>query len=798
MKRLLVPVGIFLVLCLAACSGPEEKKARFFEKGQELYEQGDYVKAALEYKNALQIDPKWAEAYYMLGKSEGALGKLRASMGRFAKVIELEPEHWGAHLEQGRFFLAAKEFDLAQQKAELVLATEPENVNAVLLKAAVLLARGDDAAAGLLLSTLRKDVKDLPLDGYLLLTAVYRKQDRIDLAKAELLAAAEAHPDKIAPLVSLAEIQAEAKELEQAIQTMEKVAQKDPENKKVPFVLARLHAQNNTTEKAEQVLRAYRDADPEDTARVIDVANFKVSLKDLEGAIAVLREGLAKEQDSLDLRLALARIHGDLVPGGQPRAIALLKECIEIEKIPDEPNLLLARNALARLYFNRQQIAEAEEQINKIVEASPRNVDGQFTKGKIHLLKKEGPEAVASFRIVVEEKPDVTEAHLRLAEAHVLSREMGLARDVLQNRLKVETGSPELLRALSRLALVQKDWAGAESSLNALLQAHPQAQDVRAELADLLLATGQKDKAKLLYQEIVNQAPNIPLGYVKLANLSRKDGDMKGAIRQLELGTQKVPNSNALAKLLVQHYLQNKQLKKAESFTRKRSLDQKDNPLAMNLFGDTLAAVKKFDAAEKAYKKAIELHPEWGVPRNGLAGLRLHRGDKAGAIQGFESAIATDPSNLDAYFLLGQIHLKEGDRGQAIRWYERALEQNPRSWQAANDLANLLADNTNDNRQMGQALRYAQWAQRLNPMNPVVLDTLGWVHFQKGNMDTAVEWFRRAHALAPEHPVINYHLGAGLFATGDTLAAQPLLKKSVESGRDFDGRKDAEALLERM
>ena len=50
-----------------ACSGPEEKKLKFYNKGKALYEKGDYVKAKLEFKNAIQIDPKYADAYYMMG-----------------------------------------------------------------------------------------------------------------------------------------------------------------------------------------------------------------------------------------------------------------------------------------------------------------------------------------------------------------------------------------------------------------------------------------------------------------------------------------------------------------------------------------------------------------------------------------------------------------------------------------------------------------------------------------------------------------------------------------------------------
>ena len=56
-------VGIVVV----GCGGPEQKKMKFFNKGKAFFEKGDFQKASLEFKNAIQIDPKFADAYYMLG-----------------------------------------------------------------------------------------------------------------------------------------------------------------------------------------------------------------------------------------------------------------------------------------------------------------------------------------------------------------------------------------------------------------------------------------------------------------------------------------------------------------------------------------------------------------------------------------------------------------------------------------------------------------------------------------------------------------------------------------------------------
>ena len=70
------------MLALAGCSGPDAKKAKFFAKGKELLEKGDLVKAKLEFKNAIQIDPKYADAYRMIRRRALAAGAVRGQLRR--------------------------------------------------------------------------------------------------------------------------------------------------------------------------------------------------------------------------------------------------------------------------------------------------------------------------------------------------------------------------------------------------------------------------------------------------------------------------------------------------------------------------------------------------------------------------------------------------------------------------------------------------------------------------------------------------------------------------------------------
>ncbi len=63
MLRVLLCVAIVSVTY--GCASSEEKAAEYVQSAQLLFDEQNYVKAALEVKNAIQIDPKNAKARYL-------------------------------------------------------------------------------------------------------------------------------------------------------------------------------------------------------------------------------------------------------------------------------------------------------------------------------------------------------------------------------------------------------------------------------------------------------------------------------------------------------------------------------------------------------------------------------------------------------------------------------------------------------------------------------------------------------------------------------------------------------------
>jgi len=124
---------VFITIMMFACESPEEKKMNAFNRGDVFYEKGKYAEAKLEFKNAIQVDPEFTEAYYKLGMVKFKQGKIKEAYKNFSQAVKLSPEHLNSQLQLGRFFLAAKAADKALKKADLILKTDTENQDALFI-----------------------------------------------------------------------------------------------------------------------------------------------------------------------------------------------------------------------------------------------------------------------------------------------------------------------------------------------------------------------------------------------------------------------------------------------------------------------------------------------------------------------------------------------------------------------------------------------------------------------------------------------------------------------------------------
>ncbi|MCJ7504383.1 MAG: tetratricopeptide repeat protein, partial [Acidobacteriia bacterium] len=125
---LIATLGVSL---FAGCSrDPNVRKQKYLESGQRYFQKEKYREAAIQFQNALQVDPRYVDAHYQLAQCSLRLGIVQGAYAQLLRTVDLEPRHSKAQIDLGNMFLAGREFKRAQEKAELVLAQEPNNADA--------------------------------------------------------------------------------------------------------------------------------------------------------------------------------------------------------------------------------------------------------------------------------------------------------------------------------------------------------------------------------------------------------------------------------------------------------------------------------------------------------------------------------------------------------------------------------------------------------------------------------------------------------------------------------------------
>src|SRR5258706_15270835 len=142
--------------------------------------------------------------------------------------------------------------------------------------------------------------------------------------------------------------------------------------------------------------------------------------------------------------------------------------------------------------------------------------------------------------------------------------------------------------------------------------------------------------------------------------------------------------------------------------------------------------------------------------------------------------------------LLATMYDRNGDRAKANEHYEKILNMNGSFAPAANNLAwNLVLLDGN----LDIALRWAEKARDVEPQNPQIADTLGWVIYKRGNFAKAMELLvESSRGFENKNPEVLYHLGMAYYKGGERLKANDVLRKAVTIGR-FEGFEEARTIL---
>jgi len=330
-----------------------------------------------------------------------------------------------------------------------------------------------------------------------------------------------------------------------------------------------------------------------------------------------------------------------------------------------------------------------------------------------------------------------------------------------------EVVKPRILKALDRAAALR----GQDS-------------DLAQRVADSYKRISEWNKAEVIYRELIEKDPDLPLVRESLVDLYLRTGKADRAVEQLQAIARDYPANEQASFVLGTIVYQQKNYVEAErQFERTRMLRPDFEPVYYELAGVKLALKKPAEAldllsqARRRFAKSFQLEFY-----TGLAHAQAKQYDDA--VRHFTEAEiiarATEPSRLGPllYFQLGAACERRRDYAEAEKHFRRCLELSPDFAEALNYLGYMWAER-GENLEEARAL--IEKALKLEPENGDFLDSLGWVLFKQKQPRAALDWLRKAIAHKEEPDATLYdHLGDVHAELGEAEPAREAWRKSLE------------------
>ena len=216
------------------------------------------------------------------------------------------------------------------------------------------------------------------------------------------------------------------------------------------------------------------------------------------------------------------------------------------------------------------------------------------------------------------------------------------------------------------------------------------------------------------------------------------------------------------------------------------------NPAGFLLEGDVHVVGKAWKEAINAYRNGIK---ETGASE--LA-VKLHAALASQNVRGEADRFANTwlkehPKDQRFRLYLAELAASRNDYATAIRNYQAMLKEQPDNPVLLNNLAWVMARNKDP-----KAIELAEKAYELAPEQANIIDTLGLLLVEKGDFTRGLELLKRARALAPRNPLIQFNLAAALVKAGNPAEAKPMLIELSMLGDRFPRSREVSELLQGM
>jgi predicted Zn-dependent protease len=784
----LISAAAAVAVLITGCGGAKSRLDSHMKRGEEYFQAGNFAKASVEFRNAMQIDPKDQQARVMAAETAEQQGQLRGAYGLLQSVVDEHPDNDVARTALGRLLVTAGDPKQAMATIKPALERQPNSAALLAIRSAARSALKDaagaraDADRALALEPRNEDAIDLR-------AGLYRQDGDLPAAIKLVSAAAAAQPTVPGfhqVLISLYEADNNTALVEEQLRALVKLK---PGELSYRAQLAGFLARSKRLDEAQKALDEAVKALPESVEAKLLRVNFLVQERSHDSGEQALRQYIAADADNYTLRLALGQLLQSL--GEADKATIVYTDIVKSDGT--EANGLVARDRLAAIAIQQKREPDAQRYLAEVLKVSPRDNDALAFRGQLSLEHGDSTGAIADFRAVLRDQPASVALNRLLAQALILRGDLALAEEPLRTALASAPGDSVVRVGLAQVLFELHHQDQGIAVLEEGIKAKPT--DTVLNEALVRAYSSQKNFAAAAKVSDAFRAakPDNAAPYVLAANVAHADNRLDDAQAMLEKALSLQPHAyDALSQLV---HLQVQRGQAAKAVSRLQGLiaaDPKD-ALIPNLLGEVYLQQRDFKDAQQVLGVAVANGPKWWVPERNLGLAKFGADDVPGAIEAYQTGLKLAPTESTLLMDLATVYQRSGRVDDAFKLYESWITQDPKSQLAANNLAILLVSYRTDKASLDRAQALTAGFATAN--NGDLLDTAGWVQFKRGQFTQALPVLQHAAALLPQSHEVHYHLGMAELRSGQPDRARTDLETALAGASRFVGEEDARAAL---
>lgn len=714
---------------------------------------GDPAKAEALVRETVKQAPDLAEGRSMFAEILMARGEATEAVAEMREAVRLQPNAVDYHyvlvsqlLRQG----ANAEADAALKAMKSVAASHPSTRY---LQAVIDFRenRLTEARDGLV-----KVLKDAPqfLPAELLAGTVGVRLNEHALARSHLSRVLQAVPGNRIARQALIVSHLATGEAKRALELLQPLLQMPQPDARMLGLAGQVYVANGDFERAEEYFERAAKAAPEDARALTRLGVARMAGGDIDAAFSDLASAARMDESGIQADLAL--VMALLRRGETDKALAAQAE---LER--KQPDSALVHNLRGGLMLAKRDVPAARAAFDKALAVQPGYLAAAVNLARLDLAERKSGDAVARIKAIVDRDPKSIEALLTLAE---IQRATAAApAEVLATLERAESASPGAVvpnLAIVQHHLQQRQAAKALQVAQKTASAHENDPRALEALARAQLASGDSQQAISALNRLVALQPEAPMPLVALADVHRSLKDGPAAEQALRKALTVAPDLIDAKQRLIALLVERGDREGALRLARETQARQADRPTGYLLEGDVHVVGGKWLEAVAAYRKAVERKG------GGTAAIRLHaalmRADRrADADRMAADWLAANPTDLALRGYLGEVALGDKRYADAVKLFGRMHEMAPQNALILNNLA-WSAKEVKDPR----ALEYAEQALRLAPESAAIIDTVGMIQVERGDVEAGLANLRRAVALGPDLLPLQLNLAKALAKAG--------------------------------